>query len=59
MPRPCTEPHPEDPHLNVADRFTRYAGAPDEPQLVTLCLDTCKALNRVFLDEIGALGKSL
>jgi hypothetical protein len=48
--------HAEDPHLNVADRFTRYAGAPDEPQLTTLCLDTCKSLNRAFLDEIASLG---
>lgn len=49
--------HPEDPHLNVADLFTRYAGAPDEPELVRLCLDTCKAMNQAFVDEIASLGK--
>ena len=48
--------HPEDPHLNVADLFTRFCGAPDEPQLVTLCLDTCKAMNQAFLDEVASLG---
>lgn len=50
------QPNPEDPHLNVADYFSRMAGAPDDPELVTLCLDACKALNRVFLDEMAALG---
>lgn len=50
-------PHPEDPHLNVADRFTRFAGSPDEPRLVDLCLETCKDLNRAFLAEIASLGK--
>ncbi len=49
--------HPEDPHLHVADRFTRFAGAPDDPELVALCLDTCKALNRAFLDEIASLSE--
>lgn len=52
------ERHPEDVHLNVADLFTRFAGAPDEPQLVALCLDSCRAMNRVFIDEIAALGKA-
>jgi hypothetical protein len=50
------EKHPEDPHFNVADLFTRYAGAADDPQLVTLCLDTCKAMNQSFLDEVASLG---
>ena len=49
--------HPEDPHLNVADLFTRYAGSPDDPQLVSLCLDTCRAMNQAFIDEIASLGK--
>ncbi len=51
------QPHPEDAHLNVADRFTRFAGHPDDPRLVALCLDTCKALNQAFLDAIADLGK--
>jgi hypothetical protein len=50
------EKHPEDAHLNVADLFTRYAGAPDDPLLVTLCLDVCKEMNQAFLDEIASLG---
>ncbi len=49
-------PHPEDVHLNVADAFTRFAGAPDDPQLVTLCLDTCRSLNQTFIDAIASLG---
>lgn len=53
------EKHPEDPHLNVADLFTRYSGAPDEPMLVSLCLDTCKAMNQAFIDEVASLGKAL
>lgn len=48
--------HPEDPHLGVADAFTRFCGAPDDPALVTHCLDTCKALNRRFLKELSELG---
>jgi hypothetical protein len=55
--RALHEKHPEDPHLNVADRFTRYAGCADEPQLTALCLDTCKLLNRAFLDEIASLSR--
>jgi hypothetical protein len=51
------EKHPEDPHLHVADRFSRYCGAPDAPQLTALCLDTCKAMNQAFVDEIASLGK--
>jgi len=51
------ETHPEDPHLNVADRFSRNVGCADEQQLTTLCLDTCKFLNKAFLDEISALGR--
>jgi hypothetical protein len=49
-------PHPSDPHLGVADAFTRFCGAADEPGLVTLCLDTCKALNRRFLKELSDYG---
>lgn len=51
------EKHPEDSHLNVADLFTRFAGAPDEAGLVALCLDTCKAMNQTFIREITLLGK--
>lgn len=48
--------HPEDPHLGVADSFTRFCGAPDEPGLVAFCLDTCKAMNRRFLKELSDFG---
>ena len=48
--------HPEDPHLAVADAFTRFCGAADDPGLVRLCLDTCKAMNRAFLKELSDLG---
>jgi hypothetical protein len=48
--------HPEDPHLALADAFTRFCGAPDQADLVSLCLDTCKALNRQFLKELSELG---
>jgi hypothetical protein len=48
--------HPEDPHLAVADAFTRYCGAPDDPGLVSFCLDTCKSLNRRFLKELSDFG---
>jgi hypothetical protein len=48
--------HPEDPHLGLADAFTRFCGAPDQGDLVSLCLDTCKALNRRFLQELSELG---
>lgn len=51
------QPHPEDAHLNVADLFTRYSGSPDAPELTALCLDTCKALNQAFVDEIASLGR--
>jgi hypothetical protein len=56
--RALHEPHPEDVHLNVADLFTRFSGAPDEAQLVPLCLDTCKSMNQAFVDEIRSLGKA-
>jgi hypothetical protein len=56
--RSLHEKHPEDVHLNVADLFTRFSGAPDDAQLVELCLDTCKSLNLAFIDEIKALGKA-
>jgi hypothetical protein len=48
--------HPEDPHLGLADAFTRFCGAADQPDLVSLCLDTCKALNKQFLKELSELG---
>jgi hypothetical protein len=48
--------HPEDPHLALADAFTRFCGAPDQGDLVSLCLDTCKSLNRRFLQELSELG---
>jgi hypothetical protein len=57
--RALHEPHPEDRHLNVADLFTRFAGAADNARLVTLCLDTCKAMNQSFIDEIASLGKAV
>ncbi len=44
--------HPEDPHLAVADAFTRFCGAADARPLVTLCLDTCKAMHTRFLDSL-------
>jgi hypothetical protein len=56
--RALHERHPEDVHLNVADLFTRFAGAPDDAQLTTLCLDTCKSMHQAFLDEVKSLGRS-
>lgn len=50
------DPHPEDRFLNVADAFTRFCGAADEPDLVRICLDACRDLNRAFIDEIKSLG---
>ncbi|HTB33516.1 MAG TPA: hypothetical protein VK842_01515 [bacterium] len=49
--------HPEDPHLAVADAFTRFCGAADEPTLVTLCLDACKDMHQRFIQEITELGR--
>jgi|GEM_PF-3451923 hypothetical protein len=49
--------HPEDPHLAVADAFTRFCGAADERALVSLCLDACKAMHQRFIDEIAELGR--
>lgn len=51
------EQHPQDPHLNVAACFTRYVGCADDPQLTAFCLDTCKFLNRAFLNEITSLSR--
>ena len=51
--------HPEDPHLAVADAFTRFCGSADQPDLVKLCLDTCKSLNRIFLKELSGLGMNV
>jgi len=51
------QPHPEDPHLALADCFSRYVGAPDDPELVSLCLDTCRAMHGRFMDEIKSLSK--
>lgn len=48
--------HPEDPHLAVADAFTRACGAPDDAGLLAFCLDTCKAMNRRFLKELSDFG---
>ncbi|HTB23402.1 MAG TPA: hypothetical protein VK914_11940 [bacterium] len=48
--------HPEDPHLAVADAFTRFCGAADERALVTLCLDACKAMNARFLGALTEFG---
>jgi hypothetical protein len=48
--------HPEDPHLAVADAFTRFCGAADDAALRSLCLDTCKAMNRRFLKELSDFG---
>jgi hypothetical protein len=50
--------HPEDAHLAVADAFTRFCRAADQPELVSLCLDTCKALNKRFMDEVASLGSA-
>lgn len=49
--------HPQDPHLAVADVFTRFCGAADERSLVSLCLDTCKSMHQRFIDEIAELGR--
>lgn len=48
--------HPEDPHLGLADAFTRACGRADDPALVSLCLDACRALNQKFMAEIKAFG---
>lgn len=48
--------HPEDPHLAVADAYTRFCGAPDERSLVGLCLDLCKAMHQRFIQELKDLG---
>jgi hypothetical protein len=48
--------HPEDPHLAVGDVFTRACGSADAPELLSLCLDTCKAMNRRFLKELSDFG---
>jgi hypothetical protein len=48
--------HPEDPHLAVADAFTRFCGAADDPALVTLCLDTCKEMHGRFMKELTDFG---
>lgn len=48
--------HPEDAHLAVADAFTRFCKAADQPELVALCLDTCKKLNKRFIDEVATMG---
>jgi hypothetical protein len=48
--------HPEDPHLAVGDLFTRACGSADAPELLSLCLDTCKAMNRRFLKELSDFG---
>jgi hypothetical protein len=49
--------HPEDPHLAVADAFTRLCGAADERALVTLCLEACRSMHKRFIDEIAELGR--
>lgn len=48
-------PHAEEPHLHVADRFSRYVGAADEPLLTELCLDACRRLHQSFLEEMATL----
>jgi hypothetical protein len=50
------ELHPEDPHLAVADAFTRFCGAADERALVTLCLDGCKDMHGHFLGALTDFG---
>jgi hypothetical protein len=50
--------HPEDPHLAVADAFTRFCGAPDEAALVAVCLDACKGMHDRFLEELAEFGKA-
>jgi hypothetical protein len=51
--------HAENPHLAVADYFTRFAGAPDDARLVSLCLEVCKDLSDAFLKEIALVKESL
>lgn len=48
--------HPEDPHLAVADAFTRFCGAADERALVVLCLDGCKDMHGHFLGALTDFG---
>ena len=49
------QPHAEDRHLNVSDTFTRFVGVPDDPELVNLCLESCKKLNSIFIKEYDLL----
>ncbi|MGH7441322.1 MAG: hypothetical protein ACREKE_01470 [bacterium] len=51
--------HPEDPHLAVADAFTRFCKAADNNELVCLCLDACRDMHGHFLNSLGDLGFSL
>jgi hypothetical protein len=48
--------HPEDPHLALADAFTRFCGAADEHALVALCLDACKDMHGRFLGALTDFG---
>lgn len=48
--------HPEDPHLAVADAFTRFCGAADDRALVVLCLDACKAMHGRFMGALTEFG---
>jgi hypothetical protein len=48
--------HPEDPHLALADAFTRFCGAADDRALVTLCLEACKGMHAKFIGALTDFG---
>jgi len=48
--------HPDDPHLALADAFTRFCGAADQRALVTLCLEACKDMHSRFLGALTDFG---
>ncbi len=50
--------HPEDPHLAVADAFTRLCGAADDRALVHLCLDGCRDMHSRFIGALTEVGRS-
>lgn len=50
--------HPEDPHLGLADAYTRFCGAADNRALVTLCLDAAKDMHARFIKELTDFGLS-
>lgn len=48
--------HPEDPHLALADAFTRFCGAADDRGLVGLCLDACRDMHARFMGALTEAG---